>query len=304
MSGLVFFGTPEAALPCLEAVDRRSDIRLVVTMPDRPRGRRGTPQPSPVKERALELGLAVAQPGSRAELERALETAGPFDIGVLVAYGLIITKAALEAPKHGIVNVHFSLLPRWRGAAPVERAIEAGDTVTGTSLMLIEEGLDTGPVYDSWATGIGQEETAGELTDRLATGGAELLDVRLGELIAGSIAPTPQPREGVCYADRIVPDDARISAAWSAESLLAKIRAYNPRPGAFASVDGVRFKVWRARRAEGSISPGTLIPAETALLMGTSTEPIELVEVQSAGGSRVSGVDWARGHRGDTWRLE
>ncbi|MDH3500541.1 MAG: methionyl-tRNA formyltransferase [Acidimicrobiia bacterium] len=303
MSGIVFLGTPDAAIPTLDIIHASGDLALVVTMPDRPRGRSRTPQPPPVKVRAVELGVPVSQPESRGELDEAIREAGDVDLGVVVAYGRIISETAFGSPDRGMVNVHFSLLPRWRGAAPVERAILAGDTVTGVSLMEISAGLDAGSVFDQWVTGIGESETAGELTSRLARAGAELLDSRLGELRAGAIASHPQPETGTTYASRIEADEARLDLTLHNDALLAAIRAFNPRPGAFADLGGDRFKVWRAAADAAVLEPGELRVVGEQLLVGTGSGALVLIEVQAAGAKRMPGLVWARGRQGDPGRL-
>lgn len=304
MSGLIFLGTPAAALPSLEIVHATGDLALVVTMPDRPRGRSGQPQAPPVKVRADTLGVPVAQPASRSELDAAVGRAGPLDLAVVVAYGRIISQSAFTAPAHGMVNVHFSLLPKWRGAAPVERALLAGDVTTGVSLMAITAGLDTGDVYDQWITAIGHDETAGELTERLALGGAELLAARLEELRVGELNAEPQSEAGATYAPRIETDEARIEVGAQAEAILLKVRAFNPRPGAFARYQGGRFKVWRARSSQAELAPGHLELIDAELVMGTGTHAVVLTEVQPAGSRRMGGAAWARGRHDGIGSLE
>ena len=295
MSGLVFLGTPAAAVPVLDRVAATGDLRLVITMPDRPRGRSKTPKPPPVKEWALQRGVPVAQPADRAELVATFEQLEDVELGIVVAYGRIIPPAAFELPQHGLVNVHFSLLPRWRGAAPVERAMLAGDLVTGVSLMAIEAGLDTGSVYAVWATSIGRGETAGELTARLAMGGAELLGHHLDQLRTGSLAGAPQAADRATHAAKLTVEEARLDLHEPADAVLRRIHAFNPRPGAHCTLGGERFKIWTARLASASLAPGVLDFDGTRLVVGTATEALELTEVQPAGSRRMEGAAWARG---------
>lgn len=302
MTSSVFLGTPAASIPSLRCLTSFTDVKLVITRPDKPRGRSGRARPSPVKEAAIELGLRVEQPFRRGELEEALARAAPIEVGVVVAFGMILRPAVLRIPNHGLVNVHFSLLPRWRGAAPVERAILAGDEATGVTLMVMDEGLDTGPVLASRRTTIAPQETAGMLTTRLADLGADVLSEHLMAFVEGRLEAHPQALEGISYADRIVSAEAVISPTWSAIDLLRAVRAYAPRPGA-RFTDG-RLKVWEAAPTEaGAIPVGALHFDGHHLLLGTADSPIALVEVQPAGGKRMSGAAWARGHQGDLGRL-
>ncbi len=248
------------------------------------------------------MGIRVAQPSSGEELENILLEVAPFDVGVVVAFGMILGPTALETPRRGFVNVHFSLLPRWRGAAPVERAILAGDETIGVTLMMMDAGLDTGPIVASESTPIRPAETAGELTERLAELGAGLLSRHLVDFVAGEMRPVPQPAEGATYADRIKPDEAVISATSTSTEMLRAVRAYAPRPGARFK-DGT-LKVWKAAPTElGAIPPGRLEFDGQHLYLGTGDYPVELIEVQAPGGRRMSGSDWARGRRGDLGRL-
>jgi methionyl-tRNA formyltransferase len=290
----VFLGTPTAGIPSLRVLASKTNLRLVVTRPDRPRGRSGRARPSPIKEAAMDLGLAVTQPSDAEELGTTLSQTGDFDVGVVVAFGMILDPTTLRLPDRGFVNLHFSLLPRWRGAAPVERAILAGDETTGVTLMMMDEGLDTGPIVASESTPIGSEETAGDLTVRLAELGAGLLSQHLVGYVEQRRQPVPQPREGVTHAGRITTDEAAVSAEWKSEVLLRAVRAYAPRPG--ARFEEANLKVWRATPTDRpSITPGRLEFDGRRLYLGTGDRPIELVEVQSPGGKRLTGAAWARG---------
>ena len=298
MTSTVFLGTPAASIPSLRVVASRTDLRLVITRPDKPRGRSGRAKPSPVKEAATDLGIPVAQPSNARELEEVLVRMATFQLGVVVAYGMILTPGALAMPEAAFVNVHFSLLPRWRGAAPVQRAILEGDEETGVTLMVMDEGLDTGPVVAAEISSIGPTETAGELTARLADLGADMLAGHILELGQGRISAVPQPTTGATYAARITSSEAELSATRSSQELLRAVRAYSPRPG--ARFGGGALKVWRAGPTElDREAPGRLFLDGDRLYLGTAERPIELIEVQVPGGRRMHGVAWARGRQGE-----
>ncbi len=275
---IVFLGTPEAAVAPLRALHRTGiAIPLVVSRPDAKRGRGGALTPSPVKAAALELGLPVAD-----DLHAAAEVDA--DLGVVVAYGRLIPVELLE--RLPMVNLHFSLLPRWRGAAPVERAILAGDAVTGVCLMRVEEGLDTGGVYGSVEVAIGADETADELRARLVAAGTDLLVAALrdglGEPVGQEGAPT--------YADKIGVDERALRWDRAAEELSRVVRV----GGAWTTLRGRRLKVWRAAvRDTGPASPGVL----DGLVVGTGRGGLELIEVQPEGKGRLDARDWANGAR-------
>jgi methionyl-tRNA formyltransferase len=294
----VFLGTPAASIPSLRALAKVTDLRLVVTRPDKPRGRSGRARPSPVKEAAASLGIRVAEPAGRIELEETLAGIVPVDVGVVAAFGVILSPIALALPAYGFLNIHFSLLPRWRGAAPVERAILSGDEATGVSLMVMDEGLDTGPVVASEVIPIGATETSGELTARLADLGAQLLTRHLDDFIRDRLSPIPQPAAGVTYAARITTEEANLSATWPSDTLLRSVRAFSPRPGARFG-DGT-LKVWRATATDlDEDAPGRLFVEGGLLCLGTGDRPIALREVQPAGGRKMDGAAWARGRRGE-----
>lgn len=296
----VFLGTPAAALPSLDALATIADIAGVFTRPDRPRGRSKKLVASPIKERAEAAGWPVFQPASRTELTAVLGELPEIDVGLVVAFGMIIEAGALAKPRRGMVNVHFSRLPRWRGAAPVERAILAGDTATGVTLMEMDEGLDTGPILAVAETPIGSAETAGELSDRLALLGSELVLRVLPSWVAGNLKPTPQTADGVTYASKLRTEEARLDPWAPAASMLAMIRAFNPRPGAFAHWKGERLKIWQAQPAVGKVArsaPGTLELVDDKVLLHTGTNPVELLQVQPAGKNTMTALDWARGRR-------
>jgi methionyl-tRNA formyltransferase len=271
---LVFLGTPADAVPSLRALHAAGhEIPLVVTQPDRRRGRGGALVPSPVKAVAEELGLPVATPVKAREVVDDVRATGA-ELGVVVAFGQLLPPALLDALPQGFVNVHFSLLPRWRGAAPVERAILAGDTETGVCIMELEQGLDTGPVYARAATPIGPDETAGELHERLVRIGTDLLL----ETVPAVRVATPEPQVGeATYAEKLTVEEFHLDAAAPAEDLVRRVRAGNPRPGAWLTVDGKRLKVWRAHVAEGRFVPD---------------------EVQPEGKRAMPYSSWQAGHRG------
>jgi methionyl-tRNA formyltransferase len=254
---VVFLGTPVDAVPALRALHAAGyEIPLVVTQPDRKRGRGGALVPSPVKAAAEELGLAVATPGRAREVVEQVRATGA-DLGVVVAFGQLLPPALLDALPHGFVNVHFSLLPRWRGAAPVERAILAGDTETGVCIMELEAGLDTGPVYACAPAAIDDTETAGQLHERLVAIGTDLLLQTLPEVATAT--PAPQSGEPT-YADKLTVDEFRLDPAASPAELVRRVRAGNPRPGAWTMVDGRRVKVWGAHVEDGRFVPDEVQP--------------------------------------------
>ena len=217
---ILFFGTPVAAVPSLQTLNEHYDVVSVITQPDRPKGRSGTPAPPPIKVVADDLGLAVAQPVTRAELADAVNLAGSVEVGVVVAYGQILRPEVLASPRTGLLNGHFSLLPRWRGAAPVARAIMAGDTMTGVTIMQLDEGLDTGPIVTAQAVDIGPGENTGELTARLADLSARLLTDTIPLYLDGSVAPIEQVEEGATYASKITSKDRRIDVDSQPEAIV------------------------------------------------------------------------------------
>lgn len=298
MARVAFLGTPQAAVPTLEALASDHEIALAVTQPDRPVGRSRKPQPPPVKSAAIDLGVAVAQPGGSGEIENALRAAEPIDVAVVVAYGRIVSPQALAIPAHGMLNVHFSLLPRWRGAAPVARAIMAGDATTGVTIMKLDPGLDTGPILTAQAVDIGEDENAGELTGRLAALGARLLPSALDGYLAGELRPVPQSDEGATYADKIVATDRPISWTGTVADVLARIRGLAPSPAATLEIDGERHKVLAARRSENAPPPGTWRIEQGRPVVGLSDGGIEIVTIQPPGKTPREGAAWANGlHR-------
>jgi methionyl-tRNA formyltransferase len=295
---LVFLGTPEAAVPSLHRLAGEFVVELVVTRPDRPRGRSRTPVAPPVGLVAESLGLRVAQPERAPDLARALDQAGPIDLAVVVAFGMLIRPDALVLPRRGFLNLHFSLLPRWRGAAPVAHAILAGDTVTGASVIRLDEGLDTGPVLGVRTTPIAPDDTTGSVTERLATRGADLLADLARKWIAGNVAAVPQPAAGLS-APKLAPSDGHLDWRLTGEELDRRIRAFTPEPGAFSFVDGARLGILAAHPGPGRLPPGSLRLAGGELACGTSTGTLVLDLVHPAGRRPMPGADWARGWRGE-----
>jgi len=289
---VVFMGTPDAAVPSLEAVAGAFDVACVYTRPDKPKGRGRHIEASPVKQAATELGLEVRQPRRLRDDTDALRELAP-DAVVVVAYGALLRPDVLEIPRLGCVNVHFSLLPRWRGAAPVERAVLAGDERSGVTTMLMDEGLDTGPILLQETTEISADDSSGSLRMRLATLGGPLLVKTLRGLEASSIEPRPQPAEGVTIADKILASDAELDPTEDAATLERKIRGFDPVPGAFVWFRDKRLKVWRGAVESGAGEPGTFVDGA----IQTANGRLRLVEVQPEGKRRMSGADFVRGYR-------
>jgi len=298
----VFLGTPSAAVPSLAALMDVVDVVRVVTQPDRARGRSGMAAPPHVKTAALEWGIPVSQPDSRVALEEVLNTTEA-DLGVVVAYGRILSPTALDSFRYGFVNVHFSLLPRWRGAAPVERAILAGDVSTGVTLMQLDQGLDTGPVLAAVETPIGAEETGGSLTGRLSYLGAMLIDDMVPGLLAGNLDAAPQLRAGITVAPRLEVAEGRMGPEWSVDFAERAVRAFNPRPGAWFEMAGDRIRVHRASVSAHSPEPGTIEVFGGAPVLGCSDGGITLDVVQPAGKAPMAGAAWMNGRRGVGGRI-
>jgi methionyl-tRNA formyltransferase len=290
---LVFFGTPADAVPSLEALHAAGhDIALVVTQPDARRGRGSEPSPSPVRAAAEALDLPVRTPQKSREVVDEVAASGA-ELGVVVAFGQLLPPTLLDAVPHGFVNVHFSLLPRWRGAAPVERAVLAGDRETGVCIMALEAGLDTGPVFARERTPIGAQETSGELRARLVGIGTELLVATLPRVPA--LTPEPQTGEPT-YADKLSVDEFALDWELSAEELARVVRAGNPKPGAWTTDHGTRLKLWRARALSAGIDapPGTVF-GHTRVATGDGA--LELVEVQPEGRRSMDANAWLAGRR-------
>ncbi|MEX2394721.1 MAG: methionyl-tRNA formyltransferase [Actinomycetota bacterium] len=289
---VVFMGTPHAAVPSLRALDGAFEVLAVYTRPDKPKGRGRSVEASPVKSAASDLSLDVRQPKTLKHEAGTIAALSP-DVIAVVAYGAILRPDVLAIPRLGCVNVHFSLLPRWRGAAPVERAILAGDERTGVATMLMDEGLDTGPILLEEVTPIGPEDTTGSLTLRLAGNGAPLLVNTLNELDLGTLEPRPQPADGATYAEKVTVDEARIDPTELAVIGERKTRAFDPSPGAFVMFRDKRLKVWRATVEPGRGEVGTFVDGA----LQTTDGRLRFLEVQPEGKRRISGEDFARGYR-------
>ncbi len=293
-----FAGTPEFAREALAAiVGAGHDVPLVLTQPDRPGGRGMKLQASPVKQLALERGLPVAQPRSlrldgrfpedAAAARGVLEAARP-DVLVVAAYGLILPAWVLALPRFGCLNIHGSLLPRWRGAAPIQRAIEAGDAGTGITIMQMDEGLDTGAMLLTEATPIGADDTSSTLHDRLAAIGARLIVQALAQLRHGPLPGTPQPEAGANYARKIEKTEAAIDWTQPAVVIERRIRAFDPFPGCTAELLGQPAKVWRGRVVAGQGAPGAVLAAAGGrLVVACGDAALEVTELQLPGGRRI-----------------
>ena len=295
---IVFFGTPEFAVASLRALLReRFTIAGVVTQPDKPQGRsRSTLVPPPVKAAALEAGLPVLQPARPiGDLFLAALKRLEADLGVVVAYGHILRREVLDTPPRGMINVHASLLPRFRGAAPIQHAILAGDRETGISIMRMEEGLDSGPVLHRVATPIEEGETGGSLTARLADLGAAALVETLSLLSAGAVKPQPQDESRATHAPKVSREIARLDWSRDPLGLERQIRAFDPVPGAWTTLDGAPVKLFGALPAVGSGEPGAVLSAADRLVVAGGGGAIAVREVQPAGRNRLSVEDWVRG---------
>ena len=299
---VVFAGTPEPALPALDAVaGSRHELVGVVTRPDAPAGRGRRLTPSPVGARARELGVPVLTPlhPSDPAFQDELRTLSP-DCCPVVAYGALLPQSALDIPEHGWVNLHFSCLPHWRGAAPVQHAIWAGDEVTGATTFRIVRELDAGPVFGVMTERIRPTDTAGDLLGRLAEGGAGLLVTTLDHLDDGTIEARPQQAEGVSLAPKISVDDARVDWAEPAVAVDRRIRACTPGPGAWTTFAGERIKLGPVTLTDTTLPPGVLEVGKNHVLVGTGTEAVRLGEVKAHGRKLMPAADWGRGARLET----
>ncbi len=303
---IVFAGTPEFSLPPLQTlIDEDCDIVAVLTQPDRPAGRGKQLRASPVKQLALANGLEVLQPENLKDpgwLEK-LAALQP-DLMVVVAYGLMIPAQLLELPRLGCWNIHASLLPRWRGAAPIHRAIEAGDEQTGVCIMQIEITLDTGPVYHCLGTPIGPLDTAGVLHDRLATLGAGALKHCLELAMKGELpSPVVQDDSLAIYASKLSKAEAELDWNEAAEVLQRKVRAFNPWPVAWCELGGQRLRIWQAEVVDNKadVQPGQIIVEQQTLVIGTAEKSLKILEIQRAGGQRMTIEQFLNAHKPQDW---
>ena len=295
---IVFMGTPDFAVPSLQAlIDAGHDVCAVYTQPDKPQGRKQILTAPPVKTLALAHDIPVFQPNTlKNEDEQArLRELAP-EVIIVVAYGKLLPKAVLDIPPHGCINVHGSLLPRWRGAAPIQWAVIAGDEMAGVTTMQMAEGLDTGDMLLTYETKVGEKETAGELFDRLAQSGAELLTQTLVKL--DEITPRPQDDAQSCYAHMLDKQMAVIDWSKSAHEIDCLIRGLNPWPIALTTFSGERLKVFAAEKAAGNGEPGTVLEADPkkGLTVACGEGALKLIEIQLVGGKRMKATDFLRGH--------
>ena len=296
---VVFAGTPEPALPSLDAVAASPhELVGVVTRPDAPAGRGRRLTPSPVADRAAELGVPVLKPEHPRdpEFQDALRALAP-DCCPVVAYGALLPQSALDIPTHGWVNLHFSVLPAWRGAAPVQHALWAGDEVTGATTFRIVRELDAGPTYGLMTERVRPGDTAGSLLERLAEGGAGLLVATLDGLEIGSLEAREQPEDGISFAPKITVEDARVDWTEPAMAVDRRIRACTPAPGAWTTYKGERVKLGPVTIADGALPPGELLVGKNAVAVGTGTGALKLGLVKAFGKKEMPAADWARGIR-------
>lgn len=296
---IIFAGTPEFARIALTALHADGHtIVAVLTQPDRPSGRGMKLTPSAVKQEALRLGLPVLQPLTlkSAEIQAEL-TALAADVMVVAAYGLILPQVVLDVPQYGCLNIHASLLPRWRGAAPIHRAIQAGDNETGITIMQMDAGLDTGAMLMRQGIAIDPHDTTGTLHDKLATLGGELIVATLHAIATSALAPTPQPGSGVTYAAKITKTEARLDFNLDAPQLERNIRAYNPAPGAWMMWQDTLIKVWQAHPISGSGKPGMVLAANAeGIIIACGKGAICITELQPAGAKRQTAAQLLAGH--------
>jgi len=296
---VVFAGTPEVALPSLRAIaDSPHELVAVVTRPDAPSGRGRRLTASPVAEAAGELGVPVLTPDHPRDpaFQESLRALAP-EACPVVAYGALLPQSALDIPAHGWVNLHFSLLPAWRGAAPVQRSIWAGDDVTGATTFRIVRELDAGPTFGVMTETIRPRDTAGDLLARLAEGGAGLLVATLDGIADGSLEARPQPPDDVSLAPKITVDEARVDWTQPAAAIDRQVRACTPAPGAWTTWAGERVKLGPLDPADGQLPPGEVVAGKNAVVVGTGSAALRLGDVQPVGKRPMAAADWARGLR-------
>jgi methionyl-tRNA formyltransferase len=301
---LVFAGTPEPALPALRRLidSPRHEVVAVLTRPDAAAGRHRRPEPSPVAREALDRGIPLLRPArpNSPEFVAELSALAPQCCAV-VAYGALLRDALLAAPPDGWINLHFSLLPAWRGAAPVQAAIAAGDTITGATTFRIEPSLDSGPVYGVVTETIRPTDTAGDLLERLAVSGAALLSTTLDGIADGTLTPRPQPTDGISVAPKITVEEARVRWDLPAPAVERRIRAVTPNPGAWTLIGDLRVKLGPVHvdEAPKPLAPGAIHADRHSVWIGTGSEPVRLGQIQPPGKKFMNAVDWARGARLD-----
>ena len=300
---IVFAGTPEPALPSLRRLidSARHDVVAVLTRPDAAAGRRAKPSPSPVAQLALEHGITVLRPErpNSSEFVAELADLAP-DACAVVAYGALLRDGLLAVPEHGWINLHFSLLPAWRGAAPVQAAVAAGDTVTGATTFRIEPALDSGPVYGVVTETVRPTDTAASLLHRLSISGAALLETTLDGIADGSLSPVPQPSEGITVAPKVTVDDARVRWDLPAHVVERRIRAVTPNPGAWTLIGDLRVKIGPVAvddAAPNALPPGAIRADRGGVRVGTASQPVLLGTVQPPGKKQMDAAAWARGAR-------
>lgn len=299
---VIFAGTPDFAAAALRAIAAAGfEIPLILTQPDRPKGRGMQLQASPVKQTALDLNLRVEQPEKLRHNTEALAMLREVnaDVMVVAAYGLILPQDVLDTPKHGCLNIHASLLPRWRGAAPIQRAIEAGDTETGVCIMQMDAGLDTGAVVSEHRYTIAPTDTANEVHDELMKLGAAAIVADLQRLqVSGSLKSTPQPENGVTYAQKLSKDEAKINWSENAEIIARKIRAFNPVPTAWTEFHGKPLKIWAAHTLAQNGEAGTILSANAeGIVVACGEGALCITELQAAGGKRLTAQAFLAGNK-------
>ena len=291
----MFMGTPDFSVPCLtNLIQAGHQLVAVYSQPPRPAGRGQALRASPVAEAAAKAGIPVHTPKSlKSAEEQAIFADLKADAAVVAAYGLILPKPILDAPKYGCINVHASLLPRWRGAAPIQRAIEAGDRESGVVIMQMDEGLDTGAMLLTGRCAIGPETTGGQLHDQLSAMGAKLIVEAMARLEAGELHPTPQPEQGVTYAAKLQKEEGRVDWQLPAMRLDLKLRALTPWPGMWFELNGERFKLVSATPVKGHGEPGRLLDGELTVACGTGALKLDII--QRAGKAPLAAADFLRG---------
>jgi methionyl-tRNA formyltransferase len=298
MTRIVFMGSPDFSLPTLRALANAYEVVGVITQPDRASGRGRELKAPPVKTLALEMGIPVMQPEKlrQPDAMEQLRTWNP-DMIVVAAFGQILRKDVLDLPRCGCINVHASLLPRWRGAAPINAAILAGDEETGVTIMVMDVGLDTGPMLSKKSIRLTPEDTAGSVFDKLSTLGADLLIETLPDYLSGKLQPTPQPEAGMTYAPMMKKEEGHLNFSHDVHELERRVRAFNPWPGAFMDLDGALLKVHRARVEEGNAAEGQRLIIRDQPAVGARGGILILEEVQPAGKKSMSGKSFLAGAR-------